>query len=315
MQWLASIRGDMAAKVEIIFGKDAEQITRRSAILEEFELWDMHKTTIYLEYATTAKRYIRRILLFTYHPQYFFYASDSKHSIAMDAKLKIAADMAKIERSSREEAYFVWKHQEICKATEAKKSRKATGNITRRERIRKQALENPGKPRAYRGTNKTTSTDPYLLFPKDTTIETECEKCGLRQTDETPAFWVTDPRFYVIRRKAFCNGCGVEARVFEIPVCNTIPWMRSDLAYLKKDPEWIRKEYNHWAKRKGNRAMIFPEVTAWELEMERFECWDHSPDDILLCENEEDYRDYELEELCELDREERMLPPTTFWAM
>jgi hypothetical protein len=74
-----------------------------------------------------------------------------------------------------------------------------------------------------------------LLFLKDTTIETECEKCGLRQTNEKPACCITDPRSYVIRRKAFCNGCGVEARVIEIPVCNTKPWMRSDLAYLKKD--------------------------------------------------------------------------------
>jgi hypothetical protein len=161
----------------------------------------------------------------------------------------------------------------------------------------------PHKRRKHRGTEKTTATDALLVFPRNRTVEVKCSKCSLTSLDIAPAFWKTDLRFYVLRYKSNCKGCGQKGeRVFNLPT-EDIPWMTSELYILKKDRYQVIEVYNNWATTadyEGDKTRLYKEVEEWEIEEAKIEfrerAWKDLRDNEYFYDNERLNMDMDLDE-------------------
>ncbi|KAF7900919.1 hypothetical protein EAF00_003140 [Botryotinia globosa] len=135
-------------------------------------------------------------------------------AIKTDGLMKVAAAFGKIKRNEKEENYFVWRSQQHITNGP---SLKRPGKVFDRKET--------GRLRPRKGLEYTAKSDQYLEFPIETSLEVKCTECGLKNIDSAPAFWKTDSRFYVIRRKDWCKGCAKSGEINDVPTDPTIPWM------------------------------------------------------------------------------------------
>ncbi|KAE8452060.1 hypothetical protein EG329_002226 [Mollisiaceae sp. DMI_Dod_QoI] len=155
------------------------------------------------------------------------------------------------------------------------------------------------------------ATDAYLIISEDISqaIEVQCSKCKSVTMDQHPAFWKTDSRFYVIRDKRTCQGCGngrLNHKVYQIPV-DDIPWTNGDIATLKRDRDSIIIEYNNWVANQKDPYLSYLRTTSEEQELKRTleeEAWEETLEkweqkknwarDWYIDEKDEWYRDPSL---------------------
>ena len=110
-KWESLLRRHLYSKVEVVWGKPGE-ISIKSEfkeVLEEMVLWDDQETTLYLHFTSPAKIFLQRIIIFVPHPQSLYYNYTIEEAVRMDWKLKVAADLARVARTEKQETYFVWR--------------------------------------------------------------------------------------------------------------------------------------------------------------------------------------------------------------
>jgi hypothetical protein len=100
-QWYATLRANMHAKVEIVFGKPAQLATKAlyRAVWEELVLWDQHNTTVHLQFTGVSKKFLARILIIFPHPHAIYYNYSLETAVMLDSKLKVASPLAKVLRT------------------------------------------------------------------------------------------------------------------------------------------------------------------------------------------------------------------------
>jgi hypothetical protein len=106
-----TLRAHLHAKVVLVFGKpnQAAVLAQFRNVLEELVLWDENQTSLYIQFFSISKQFITRILVFVNHPMYYFYNIVQSVGRKMDEKLKIAAQLARVTRTEKEEVYFEWR--------------------------------------------------------------------------------------------------------------------------------------------------------------------------------------------------------------
>ncbi len=88
-------------------------------------------------------------------------------------------------------------------------------------------------------------------------LQVECIRCGFRKMDPMPAFWRTDPRFYVTegRRVVVAATLNLRSNLYK-PSNYSTSWIFGHLKKLVKPAKVIIKAYNEWAKRQTRVASI-----------------------------------------------------------
>lgn len=107
--FLFTLRQKMGAPVEIAWGAYVRHRTQRACTLEKLRLWGAFKDVdIWLEWESSQKQFLTRVIVFVMHPQAMVYVSRGPKSILQDLHLTAAARLANI---STDESFYEITHQ------------------------------------------------------------------------------------------------------------------------------------------------------------------------------------------------------------
>jgi hypothetical protein len=98
--WLSTIRSNMAAKVEIIYGKKVCGRMSQIYDLEPLPLWGEYtRTVLYLEWQSLARmseKSLVRLVVPAYHPQTFLSPGGARYGVRQDTILRVAHELARM---------------------------------------------------------------------------------------------------------------------------------------------------------------------------------------------------------------------------
>lgn len=96
--WLSKIRSNMAAKVEVVYGKKVRNRMSQIYDLEPFELWGEYESIVlHLEWFpsdTVFEKSLARLVVPAYHPQVFLSPGAARYGVRQDTILRIAHELA-----------------------------------------------------------------------------------------------------------------------------------------------------------------------------------------------------------------------------
>ncbi|KAF1848361.1 uncharacterized protein K460DRAFT_393453 [Cucurbitaria berberidis CBS 394.84] len=96
--WLSKIRSNMAAKVEVVYGKKVSERMPQIYDLEPLQLWGGYKDIVlYLEWLSTDSlpgKSLARFVVPAYHPQAFLSPGGARYGVRQDTILRVAHELA-----------------------------------------------------------------------------------------------------------------------------------------------------------------------------------------------------------------------------
>ncbi|KAH7379497.1 hypothetical protein BKA66DRAFT_466078 [Pyrenochaeta sp. MPI-SDFR-AT-0127] len=96
--WLSKVRSNMAAKVEVVYGKKVRERMSQIHDLEPLQLWGEYEgIVLYLEWlsiGTVSGRFLARFVVPAYHPQVFLSPGGARYGARQDTILRVAHELA-----------------------------------------------------------------------------------------------------------------------------------------------------------------------------------------------------------------------------